>query len=180
MTLQTALFRAINVGGTGKVPMADLRTAAEKAGFGQVRTLLQTGNLVFDAGGKTPAANEKRLEALCEKSFKLTTDVYIRTPKDIDALVSGNPFRKEAKDDPSHLVILFMRDAPKAEQLKALRAAIKGRERIECDGRDAYLVYPDGIGESKLTPALIARHLGQPGTGRNWNTLLKLQAMLPS
>jgi uncharacterized protein (DUF1697 family) len=180
MSLQAALFRAINVGGTGKVPMADLRAAAQKAGFKQVRTLLQTGNLVFDAAGKTPAANEKRLEALCARAFALKTDIHVRTPDEIDALVAKNPFGKEAKADPSHLVVLFMRDAPDAAQFKALRAAIRGRERIEGDGRDAYLVYPDGIGDSKLTPTVIARYLGRPGTGRNWNTVLKLQAMLAS
>jgi uncharacterized protein (DUF1697 family) len=70
-----------------------------------------------------------------------------------------------------------LKSAPRAPQVEALRAAIKGRERVEVDGRHAYLFYPDGIGRSKLTNAVIESRLGARGTGRNWNTVQKLAAL---
>ena len=176
MSVQVALLRAVNVGGTGKLAMADLRALATKIGMGNARTLLQSGNLIFDAGRKTPSALEKLLENACAEKFSLQTEIYVRTAVEIDEIIARNPFAKEAKDDPGHLVVLFMRKAPSARAFTALQRAIRGRERLHGDGRHAYIVYPDGIGKSKLTSALIARHLETPGTGRNWNTLLKLAA----
>ena len=176
MSVQVALLRAVNVGGTGKLPMADLRALATKLGLKYVRTLLQSGNLIFDAGSKTPGAMEKLLEAACAKKFSLQTEIYVRAAAEIDEIIARNPFAKEAKGEPGHLVVLFMRTAPAANAFAALQAAIKGRERVRGGGRHAYIVYPDGIGKSKLTGGMITRHLGTPGTGRNWNTLLKLAA----
>ncbi|MEI9989667.1 MAG: DUF1697 domain-containing protein [Rhizomicrobium sp.] len=179
MSVQIALLRAVNVGGTAVLPMANLRAAVEKAGFKDVRTLLQSGNLVFDAGALAPAATEKKLEALCAKAFGLTSDIHVRTPKDLAALVAANPFAKEARADGARVHVLFLREAPTAAAFEALQAAIKGREVVRAGGRQAYMFYPDGMGQSKLTPAVLARHLGMPGTARNWNTVLKLAAMAP-
>lgn len=176
MSTQAALLRAVNVGGTGSVAMADLRAAAEKAGLKNARTLLASGNLIF-AGAKAPAATENLLEAAVAKTFGLTTDIFVRTASEIAAVVAANPFPKEAKNDPGRLVVVFMREAPSVAAFKALQAAIKGPETVRGDGRHAYIVYPDGQGRSKLTAAVIARHLGTPGTARNWNTVLKLAAI---
>ena len=178
MSVQAALLRAVNVGGTGVVAMADLRAVAEKSGLKNARTLLQSGNLVFDAGSKSPAATEKLLEAACAKAFNLTNGIYVRTASEIDAVIARNPFAKQAKDDPGYLHLLFMREAPPATAFKALQAAIKGREYLHGDGRHVYIVYPDGAGASKLTSAIIARHLGTPGTARNWNTVNKLAVLM--
>ncbi|MEJ0025479.1 MAG: DUF1697 domain-containing protein [Rhizomicrobium sp.] len=177
MSVQIALLRAVNVGGTAVLPMAQLRAAVEKAGFGEVRSLLQSGNLVFDAGALTAAATEKKLEALCTKAFGLTIDIHVRTPKAFAAIVAANPFAKEAEADPGHVHVLFLRAAPPAAAYAALQAVIKGPEVVLGGGRHAYMLYPDGMGRSKLTPAVLARHLGMPGTARNWNTVAKLSAM---
>ena len=176
--IQIALLRAVNVGGTGKVPMAELRAAVEKTGFKDVRSLLQSGNLVFDAGAKSPNTVETTLEAAFENAFGFKTDIYMRTCAEIAEVIARCPFSKEAKDDPARLHVLFMRKAPGAAAFKALSAAIKGPERVRGDGRHAYIHYPNGAGDSKLTAAVIARHLGTPGTARNWNTVGKLAAML--
>jgi len=176
MSIQIALLRAVNVGGTAILPMADLRAAVAKAGFKDVRTLLQSGNLVFEAGALTPAASEKKLEALCAKAFGLKNEIHVRTPEDLAAIVAANPFSKEARADPGHVHVLFLREAPPAASYAALAAAIKGREIVRAGGRHAYMLYPDGMGRSKLTPAVLARHLGMPGTARNWNTIQKLTA----
>ena len=177
MTTYAALLRAVNVGGTGKVAMADLRKAVEGIGYKNVRTLLQSGNLIFETHAKSP---EKALEAAFEKAFGFKTDIHVRDGAELAEVIARNPFPKEAKSDPARLHVLFMRKAPTAENFKALDAAIKGPERVRGDGRHAYLHYPDGAGASKLTSAVIARHLGTPGTARNWNTVTKLAAMASS
>jgi uncharacterized protein (DUF1697 family) len=176
VNVQVALLRAVNVGGTAKLSMPDLRELATNIGMKSVRTLLQSGNLLFDAGRKTPAAAEKLLEGACARKFGLATDIHVRTAAEIDEIAAHNPFPREARDNPGHLVVLFMRTAPDADAFTALQEAIKGRERVRGGGRHAYISYPEGIGRSKLTGAMIERFLGTAGTGRNWNTVLKLAA----
>ncbi len=178
MSLQAALLRAVNVGGTGKVPMADLRALAERVGLKNVRSLLHSGNLVFEAGARSPAASAKLLEAACLKSFDLKTDIHVRTPAELAAVLARNPFPKEALSDPSRLMLMFLRDAPDAKAFKTLQAAIKGPETVRVDGHHAYIFFPDGQGQSKLTLAMIEKHLGTSGTMRNWNTVTKLDALL--
>jgi uncharacterized protein (DUF1697 family) len=175
MTTQIAFLRAVNVGGNAKLPMADLRAAAEKLKLKSVSTLLQSGNLVFKTEAR-PAASEKLLEAMCVKNFGLKTDIFVRTGAEIEDLIASNPFRAEAKNDPGHLLLLVMRDAPEAKSFKTLQAAIVGRELVRGAGRHAYITFPDGAGASKLTLAMVERHLGTTGTMRNWNTIRKLAA----
>jgi uncharacterized protein (DUF1697 family) len=173
--LHIALLRAVNLAARNMVAMADLRALAEGLGFQQARTLLQSGNLVFDSK-PSGAALEKLLEATAKKRLGLETDFFVRTAKEWQAAIAANPFPAQARTDPSHLVLLCLKTAPDRQAVAALRQAIKGRELAESAGRQAYLVYPDGIGRSKLTMALVERHLGTRGTGRNWNTVLKLAA----
>ena len=96
-----------------------------------------------------------------------------------EKIVARKPFPEEAKKDPSHLVVVFLKTAPPAKRVEALRAAIVGPEIICCDGKQLYVVYPAGMGRSKLTGALIEKKLDSRGTARNWNTVLKLLALCP-
>jgi uncharacterized protein (DUF1697 family) len=164
-----ALLRAINVGGRNSVKMAELKAMMEGLGLSDVRTLLQSGNVVFE-GQTTEAA----LEAALKKKTGVEADFVLRTPAEWKKLIAGNPFPQQAKDDPGHLVAFCMKAAPKAADVKALQDAIKGNEQIAAKGNNAYIWYPDGIGRSKLTVALIEKKLNTRGTGRNWNTVLKL------
>jgi uncharacterized protein (DUF1697 family) len=176
-----ALLRAVNVAGHQKVAMSDLREIVAKLGFGGVQSLLQSGNLVFHSdarsGRSIPSAIERSLESEVEKRLGIRTDFFVRTAAELNAIIARNPFRKEAERDPAHLVAMFLKDAPAPGHVGALEAAIAGRERICAHGRQLYIVYPDGIGNSKLTRALIDRKLETRGTARNWNTVVKLAAM---
>jgi uncharacterized protein (DUF1697 family) len=177
MALQIALLRAVNVGGRS-LAMSELAALFGAIGFAPVRTILQSGNVVFDGGGRRGAALESLLEAETEKHFALKTDVLVRSAAAWRAIVAANPFPAEAKADPSHLLVMPLKNAPGAAQFAALAAAIVGRERAAsaADGAALYAVYPDGIGRSKLTTALIEKKLATRGTARNWNTALKLLA----
>jgi uncharacterized protein (DUF1697 family) len=171
------LLRAINVAGHNKVAMADLRALMEKLGLQDPRTLLQSGNLVFGDGARTSAQLETLLEREAKKGLGLDTPFMVRSAREWKAMVAANPFPEEAKRDPGHLVLVCLKDAPGAQQVAALEQAIVGREVVAVRGRQAYVVYRDGIGRSRLTGALIDRKLGTSGTGRNWNTVLKLAAL---
>jgi len=175
--IHIALLRGINVGGHKQISMADLRDLLTQLGLGDVRSLLQSGNLVFGANGRTPAQVERLLEVEAEKRLGLQTDFLVRTAKEWEGIVAHNPFPKEAARDPAHLVVMFLKDAPSATGVKALQAAIAGREVVRAADKHLYIVYPDGIGRSRLTNAVIDRNLGTRGTGRNWNTVLKLAAL---
>ena len=170
-----ALLRAVNVGGRS-LPVADLRDMVGGLGFTDARTLLQSGNLVFRGEGTDEAA-EAMLEAASEQRFGFQADYFVRTLKEWDDIIAANPFENEARDDPARLVVVALKSAVTKGALEALRGAIKGREYADAKARAAYIVYPDGQGDSKLTISVIERALGTRGTARNWNTVLKLAAL---
>ena len=177
MTTYVALLRGVNVAGHKQVAMADLRELLAQLGFTDARSLLQSGNLVFRTNTRTGAHLERLLEAAAAEHLGLQTDFFVRTAKQWKAVIAGNAFREEAKRDPSHLVVQFLRDAPGARDVAALQAAITGPEVVRANGNHAYVVYPNGIGRSRLTNAVIERTLGTRATGRNWNTVLKLDVL---
>jgi uncharacterized protein (DUF1697 family) len=175
--IHVALLRAVNVAGHQPIGMADLRTLLTRLGFSDARSLLASGNLVFRGGTKTGARLERLLEAEAAKRLALETDFFVRTADEWQSVIAQNPFPDAAARDPAHLVVLFLKNVPDMKAVKALQAAITGREVVRAKGAQAYLVYPDGIGRSRLTLPLIEKHLATRGTGRNWNTVLKVGAL---
>lgn len=177
MSLQIALLRAVNVGGTGRLAMGELRAFMEGLGFTGVRTLLQTGNLVFDSPRQGGAALEAVLEAQARKTLGLDTVFFVRSPGEWAAAIEANPYPDVAEADPAKLVLMPLKRAPDGDAVAALRGAIAGPERVAAGERHIYIHFPDGQGRSKLPGGLIERRLGSQGTARNWNTVLKLAAM---
>jgi len=177
MTTHIGLLRAVNLPGHNKVSMAELRGLLAALGLENGQSLLQSGNLAFRSDVRSSSQLETLLEQAVEKHLGLKTDFFVRTAADWKVVIAGNPFSEEAERDPGHLVVMFLSKAPDAADVEALQAAIKGREIVRSAGRQAYITYPDGIGESKLTITVIEKKLGSRGTGRNWNTVLKLGAL---
>jgi uncharacterized protein (DUF1697 family) len=173
MTTYVALLRGINVGGNKMVAMAELRELLGAMGFADVTTLLQSGNVVLRASTKSAAKLEGLLEAEIEKHLKVNVDFHVRTSGEWQAIVDANPFAAEAKADPSHLLVTCFKRPLDHANVTALQAAITGREKLRADGRQLYMVFPDGIGTSKAL-TLVDKKLNAKGTGRNWNTVLKL------
>jgi uncharacterized protein (DUF1697 family) len=180
VTTHIALLRAVNVAGHNRVAMADLRHLLTELGFDTPRSLLQSGNLVFNSPRRAGPALEASLETAARERLGIETQFLVRTAAEWHAIVRDNPFPAEARDDPGHLLVMCLKQAPAPGAVTALQDAITGREQVRAVGRQAYLVYPDGIGRSRLTAALIERRLGTSGTARNWNTVLKLQALASS
>lgn len=177
MTEYIALLRAINVGGHGKVGMAKLGRLATDLGFSHVRTFLQTGNLLLQANPRRTGTIEVELERAARDRLGLTTDIMVRTASEWAAALAGNPFEREAATDPAHLLVVFLKRPPAPGAERRLAAAIRGPERARVIGAEAYVVYPVGIGRSRLTLPVIETALGVKGTGRNWNTVTKLASL---
>jgi len=166
MTRYAALLRAINVSGTGKLAMTDLRACCESLGFTDVRTYIQSGNAVFASKlseAKVVAALAPALAALVGKPV----GVLVRTAAELAAILVEHPFPEAA---PNRLVVAFLDKPATAAELAAIRAP--GGERVLARGREVFIHYPDGIGVSKLKLPFAARM-----TGRNLNTVRKLAEM---
>ncbi|HWI17810.1 MAG TPA: DUF1697 domain-containing protein [Vicinamibacterales bacterium] len=174
MTTYITVLRAINLGAHNRIAMADLRGMLVRLKLEDPKTLLLSGNAVFKSSAASSAALEQQLEAASTRHLKVTTDYFVRSAAEWQAIIKGNPFPDEAKSDPGHVLMMCLRDAPPPAAVKALQDRINGREVVRAKGRHAYFVYPDGIGRSKLTIAVIEKALGTRGTARNWNTVLKL------
>src|ERR1700735_3007844 len=176
-TVQIALLRGVNVGGHRAVAMSDLRDLITELGFSDARTLLQSGNLVFRGDGRSGAALERLLETEAAKRLGFQADFLVRSADELKDVVARNSFPREPEGAPSHLVVMFLKSAVNPKSVNAAQAAIAGRETILGNGRQVYVVYPDGIGRSRVSNVFLEGKLGIRGTARNWNTVLKLAAL---
>jgi uncharacterized protein (DUF1697 family) len=178
MTAFAALLRAVNVGGTSITKMAELKALCEGIGFGDVRTLLQSGNIVFAANGRDNDLAKKLADAI-EESHGFRPAIAVRTAAEIADAIKCNPFKAETKADPRFVVVGFLAGPPTAGAAGRV-AAVTGAagERLKLSGRELYIHYPEGQGRSKVTNAVLERALGVPVTVRNWNTVTKLGEML--
>ncbi len=156
--------------------MTNLRNFLTELGFEHVRSLLQSGNLVFGSRSRFGAELERYLEMEASKRLALEVDIFVRTAEEWKSIVRQNPFRKEAERDPAHLIVLFLKNAPAPKDVALLQADIVGPELVKAKGRQAYIFYPNGQGRSKLTNAIIEKRIGR-ATGRNWNTVMKLDVI---
>jgi uncharacterized protein (DUF1697 family) len=178
MAAYVALLRAVNVAGHNSISMADLKAVAAGAGLGEPRTLLQSGNLLFESPARSSAGLEKVLETALAKELSLKTPVVVRSLAEWRAAIAANPHESEARKDPGHLLLMPLKGKPAAAAVAALQGAIVGRETVSAVGNALYLIYPDGVGRSRLTSSLIEKKMGVAGTARNWNTVLKVLAAL--
>lgn len=176
MTIYVSMLRAVNVGGSSPIKMDALRTAYESLGLSDVRTLLQSGNVLFRSGLTDRRQLAKRIMQEIERQLGLEVVVILRTLEEIVSIVERGPvLSPRASRD--KLLVMFLKSVPDAAAQAALLKWHKGKEMkemLEMRGPEIYLYYPDGVGRSKLTSAVIEGKLDTPGTARNWNTLTKL------
>jgi uncharacterized protein (DUF1697 family) len=175
MDARICLLRGVNVGGV-KVPMNDLKAVALKAGLARPRTLLASGNLIIDSDA--PAAEvAERLEAGIEARFGRRIEVIVRTPAEWSALIAATPFAGPAAADGAKCLVMVMKAGVQAGAVEALRAFAVEGEQVEAAGGDLFFWFPNGMGRSKMADKAQPRLIGL-GTGRNWNTVLKLAEMV--
>ncbi|MBO0922849.1 DUF1697 domain-containing protein [Cellulomonas sp. zg-ZUI222] len=172
MTVMVALLRGVNVGGATRVPMADLRRVVAEAGYGDVRTYVNSGNVVLSADADDAEQVAATLRATCAVAFPCRPDVVVRTRDDLRTVVAGNPFLSR-DDDPTHHHVVFL---PGTVPARVPDVEVTPPEDLAAVGRELYLYLPDGIGRSRLA-ARLARRAGPGGTSRNWRTVTTLAAM---
>jgi uncharacterized protein (DUF1697 family) len=172
-TRYVVLLRAVNVGGSRRLPMAQLREICAGAGCQDVATYIQSGNVVLSS-----PADETSLRGVLENAIAegagISTEVMIRTGLEMEQVVVSLPYPDA---DPKHLHVGFLQQQPGADRARAVQAIEMQPEHATVAGREVYLLLPDGIGRSKL-PAMVARRLGGPSTTvRNWRTVTTLRSM---
>src|SRR5262249_55800051 len=151
-----ALLRGVNLGGNKLIKMSSLCDVAASIGCRAPRTLLNSGNLLFCASPKLSAAVlEKKLFAATAKALGVEAQVFVRTAQEWREALDANPFRAEARRDPARLLLFALDLEPAAADVRALQAAIPGPERVQTAGRHAYIFFPAGQGQSKLSTAMI-------------------------
>jgi uncharacterized protein (DUF1697 family) len=172
-----ALLRGINVAGSNRIAMADLRQCCRSLGWSEVATYIQSGNAVFSARGSA-AGLEAGLEQAMASSLGLTVPVIVRAAADWSTLVAGNPFPEAAEKEPNRLMLLVAKRPPAASAAEAIRDRASAGERVARCGEAIWIHYPEGAGRSRLSPSLIDRLVGSPTTARNYRTAVKLNEIL--
>jgi uncharacterized protein (DUF1697 family) len=168
------LLRGVNVG-SHQIKMAELRDLfAQGLGFQNVRTFIQSGNVLFETG-KRPDA--KGLEKAIHDRFGFQADVLLRTAAELDEAIARNPFAGREGIDNSKLIVTFLSRDHGQEAAARLQAMDLAGEEAHLVGNHLYMYFHEGVGKTKLRFPALAKAVGEPGTGRNWNSVLKLAAM---
>jgi uncharacterized protein (DUF1697 family) len=169
---QIALLRGINVGNHGRVGMGPLRELLGGLGYDDVRTHLQSGNVVLGATA-TGERLRRELEQAIAAEFGVEIDVIVRTRDDLAKVVARNPLG-EVADNPSRYLVSFLSAKPDPKLVRELEKLKVATEQFVVVGRELYAWHPGGVGVSKLSKAFADGKLGVTATARNWNTVTKL------
>jgi uncharacterized protein (DUF1697 family) len=172
MPRQIALLRGINLGARNRVAMGELRELLSRLGYDDVRTLLQSGNVVLTSKAK-PARLQRELEQAIASELGVGTPVVVRTRDELAEVIARDPFGKAAAN-PKRYQVSFLSAAPAAKVTRELEAADFAPERVVVSGREIYAWHPDGLQRSALARLLTDERLGVTATARNWNTVTKL------
>lgn len=173
-----SLFRGINVGGNRIVPMKELKSLHEALGFRDVVTYIQSGNVVFTSDETNPAQLASQIEESFAQKFGFRSQVIVRTSTELEETIANNPFQTSPEKEPNRILVLFLATRAESSTLEDLKKSYNGPEEMYLIGQELFIYYPDGMGRSKLTLPLIEKKLKAAGTGRNWNTVLKLKEMM--
>jgi uncharacterized protein (DUF1697 family) len=171
------LLRAVNLGGYNKLNMQALRAMCESAGFSNPRTLLQSGNVVFQTGAQNLTRLSKRIEDAIEQTVGFRCDVILRTAAEMRQVVAASPFAGRTGLHPGKLTVTFLAADPGEQARETVRQIRASPEELFIQGREIYIYFPNGMGRTKLPVKQIEKALNTPGTARNWNTVTKLLEM---
>jgi uncharacterized protein (DUF1697 family) len=171
------LLRGVNVGGKNKLPMKDLAAMFVGAGCTDVRTFIQSGNVVFKASSSLAGKIAKQIADEINARFGYSTPLVIRTTEQLRDALANNPFFEQgAGEDEVHL--LFLADLPKPSQVAALDPERSPGDRFAVRGRDVYLWVSNHLAKTKLTNAYFDSKLATVSTARNWRTSTKLLELM--
>ena len=182
MTVVISMLRGVNVGGHNKIKMDALRSLYESLKFEHVATFIQSGNVVFRTKERDLKKVGKQIGDGIEKTFGFRPDVILRTAEEMRGAIARNPFADRKEIEPNKLLVWFLAGEPDAEARKKALAVAAGPkevnpEELRMHGREIYIYFPNGMARPKLSLPAVERALKVSGTGRNWNSVLKLMEM---
>jgi uncharacterized protein (DUF1697 family) len=180
MTVYISILRGINVSGHKKVPMAELKVLYEELNFKNIRSYIQSGNVVFESKESENRVLAKKIEKKIAEKFKFDVPVIIRSEKEFNKAVVQNPFLKEKNIDPEKLHITFLEEMPQQELSDKISMLDFKNDRFIILGTEIYLYCPDGYGNTKLTNTFFENKLKVTATTRNWRTANMLLDMAKS
>jgi uncharacterized protein (DUF1697 family) len=172
-----AMLRAVNVAGHQKVSMEALKALCVSMGLRDVRTYIQSGNIVFRENREGPGKIALRLEEKMEAEFGFRPAVIVRTAAEMRKVIADNPFAGRSGIEPNRLLVVFMGCAPTQKARDLVLALDCAPEEMHIVGREIYIYYPDGMARPKIPVARLEKMLQCSSTGRNLNTVNKLMAM---
>ncbi|KGR80801.1 DUF1697 domain-containing protein [Lysinibacillus boronitolerans] len=181
MTKYVALLRGINVGGHNKLKMAELRDALQPLGLQNIRTYIQSGNILFESS-ESEALLQQQIQETIQTTFTITSTVIIRTAEEFRSIVNNCPFSEQDLADAratatgESLHVALLSTVPIEENGAKLLQYVSEKERCIIKGRDVYLLFYDSIRNAKLSQQL--PKLEVPATVRNWKTMMKLATMI--
>jgi uncharacterized protein (DUF1697 family) len=176
-TVIISLLRGVNVAGHDKIKMDALRALYVSLKLHNPQTYVQSGNVIFATEDSNLDSLANYIETAIEKKFGFRPAVILRSSEELRKIMAQNPFAKRRGIEPSKLLIVFLAATPAKNAMQLLQERNPGPEEVHIHGRELYIYFPNGIGRSKLTTALLDRATGTAGTGRNWNTVTKLLEM---
>ena len=175
-----AFFRALNVGGYGLIKMQRLKDLFDSAGFGNVKTYIQSGNIVFTSHEKNPAVLEKQSEDILNKEMNYISKTFIRTEKEITGIIKNNPFADIKLSKELVLYYAFLGSKPGRQEQEKILSYNSDTEKHSISGKGIYSLIAKNQGKTLYSGGWLEKNLKQPLTVRNWNTLLKINEMLES
>jgi uncharacterized protein (DUF1697 family) len=177
MAVYVAMLRGINVGGRKPIKMEQLRKSFEALGFEQVKTYIQSGNVVFNTAKLSPAGLSKRIEESILRDFGHSVSVISRTLDEMGKTIASNPFLKKRGIDQAKLHVMFLPEAPVPSDLKQFEGLTTAPDQSRCLGKEIYLYLPNGVAESSLANNPLERRVLKRATMRNWRTVSNLYQM---
>jgi uncharacterized protein (DUF1697 family) len=176
MAIYIALLRGVNVGPHKRMKMEQLRLSCKGAGFDNVRTYIQSGNIVFQASEVSPVAIEKTLGECITRDFGFSCQVIVRRHDDLKKIIENNPLPGNGLDA-AKLHVVFLSGKPTAASIHKLQELTLAPDRVRVARREIYFYFPNGVSGSSLWNHPVDKVLGVSGTMRNWNTVTKLYQM---
>ncbi|MEK4354553.1 DUF1697 domain-containing protein [Paenibacillus sp. FSL R5-0475] len=177
MTTYIALLRGINVGGNKIIKMLDLKAMFRTLGFENVRTYIQSGNVVFESDEGSESLLTGVIERKIHEVFGFEVSVIIRTLAEMENVIANDPFQLSEPEEFKRWYVTFLPVEPSAEALDKLRTYEDGPDKVRFVGREMYILYEVSVSQSPLFKVPFDRILGMTLTARNWNTVNKLVTM---
>ena len=174
MPVLISMLRAVNVGGHGKIKMEALRALYASLKFESARTYLQSGNVIFKTSERDLDVTSKRIQSAIAKKFSCNTEIVLRTTDDLRAVIKKNPFAKRSNIEPNKLHVFFLVADPGAQAREAVLQQQFAPEELHAIGRELYIYFPNGAGQSRFPWPRVNKILQTPATGRNWNSVTNI------